>query len=135
MSAEIPPHNRELRVAIVVPGENALIAPLADHPTLFISPSNQNEQVTSAETRAKQLISSSLYDLPPMSAHRQLLGTRGITGYALRPASGTAEINLRAFAVRKFSMDEVFEVIRRNPKYVDPIDLHFIEQAFRKVRP
>jgi len=129
-STESTRQSSDLRVAIIIPGEQPLFAsPNLERPTLFTDTLADDERL-SAELRATRIGQRQpRYGLPAMSVLSHLGTIENIQGIVVRPATGTT-INLRQFTVRAYDFNDVTEYAERNPNYIDPVTLAFLTRAF-----
>lgn len=133
-------HSREIRVVVTDPTENVVYSASARRVMLFSDPPRFKdepglERLTS-EKRALGIASKNY--LPPLSINRSLGQFEGISGFSVRPSS---EVNQAALMSGAIDVEEVLEqarfdamfgpIILDEERYMDRVDLHFIQQALR----
>lgn len=116
----------EVRVAVLLPHENAMISPGLGDPMLF---RHDNPENRPAIAIAQRVVSERTLALPPMSLLHHLESVDGVAGYSMRPATGH-EINFRNFTVRRFDIDHLLE----SGEALDPTDFALLSMAHSLAR-
>ncbi|MFZ2126402.1 MAG: hypothetical protein WAV04_02720 [Candidatus Microsaccharimonas sp.] len=130
-----PLHSNEVRVVISVPGEESFLSTESDRPVLFSDPPRQPGEEglvrLTNEKRALTIASRRGLALPPLSMDRSLGNYEGISGFLVRPASGTTRTLPDNQAVAKFSIREaLYDAETEDDSYISPEDLYFLKRAF-----